>query len=71
MIDLDAMLAVAEVPPGAEDDPLDLKSLQVVVLVEELESAFGIRLTGLDVTRANFVSRRAIRALLASKGVAT
>ena len=67
---LEQSLALVGAAPAAETSPLDLTSLQVVTLVDELERACGIHLTAHDVTRDHFRTRATLRALLAGKGVA-
>lgn len=36
------------------DEPLQLKSLELVMLVEAIEDAFGLRVAAADVTPENF-----------------
>lgn len=70
MTTLDDLLATVGVPPGHDDAPLDLGSLEVVTLVLEIEKSCGLRLAAKDVKRETFATRAALRALLESKGVA-
>lgn len=54
-------------PPADPDAPLELRSLQVVSLVDLIEATFDLLLTSDDITRANFATRRALAALLGSR----
>ena len=63
---LEEALRMVEAPAGDDDTPLELSSLQVVMLTEEIERAFDVRLGAREVTRENFATRRALRALLGS-----
>lgn len=51
-------------PPASDDAPLSLSSFALVVLVEELEDAFGVRISAAQVTPENFGSVGAIVALV-------
>ncbi len=68
---IDALLSAVDVGPGSDDDILELSSLDVVLLVEEIESVHAVVLGATDVTRENFRTRAALRALLVSKGVSS
>jgi acyl carrier protein len=58
-------LELIGVDPALPDDAiLTLTSLQVVTLVEHLEQELDVELDGRDVTRENFSSKRALRALV-------
>ncbi len=63
-------LELVEVDASVADDAiLELTSLQVVMLVEHLESELQILFDGNDVTRENFSTKKALVALLAKKGI--
>jgi hypothetical protein len=66
---LDEILSLLGVPHGAEDDPLELTSLQVLMLVEEIEASASFVLPAKEIRRDAFGTRRALRAFLASKGL--
>lgn len=55
-------------PPASDDTPLALSSFALVVLVEELEDAFEVRISAAQVTPQNFGSVRAIVALVTGGG---
>ncbi len=67
MIDLEPLFALVSLEGVDEDAPLELDSLHVVTLVEEIERVFGVQMRSTDAARANFASKRAIRALVERK----
>ena len=67
---IDELLAAVHARPGGPDDPLGLSSLQVVHLVDTIAAVTGVVLRAADVRADAFATRRALRALLASKGLA-
>jgi acyl carrier protein len=66
---LDDLLSVIGIPPGDEDAPLEIRSLDVVTLVLEIEERCGVRLATTEVRRESFATRAALRALLRTKGI--
>lgn len=61
-------LELIEIDPAIpETQTLDLGSLQIVMLVEHLESELDILFDGNDVTRENFASKATLLALLERK----
>ena len=59
-------------PPVTDvDEPLSLDSLQVMRLVDFLESELNFRVDDLELTAENFESLRALERLLDGKGVRT
>jgi hypothetical protein len=65
---LEEMLSLVGAPAGGDDDPLELSSLQVLLLVEEIEISFALKLAASEVRRETFATRRALRALLLARG---
>lgn len=63
---LAALVATVGAEPASDGD-LHLSSLQVVMLVAQLETTFDIVLTSRDVTRKNFRTVAALGAMLATK----
>ena len=59
------LLAAHVEPPASDDAPLTLSSFELVVLVEALEDAFGVRVRPADVTPEHFGSVARIAALVA------
>jgi acyl carrier protein len=59
-----ALLATHLEPPADDHAPLVLSSFALVVLVEELEDAFGVRIAAAEVTPENFRSVASILALV-------
>lgn len=51
-----------------DDAPLDLRSIEVVVLVDLLESTFDVVFGSDDVRPEHFATRRTLAALLIAKG---
>lgn len=66
---IDALLAAVHARPGGLDDPLGLSSLQVVHLVDTIAAVTGVQLAAADVRAEHFSTRRALGALLATKGI--
>lgn len=60
-----ALLASHVGPPASDDAPITLSSFELVVLVEELEDAFGLRISAAQVTPENFRSVASIVRLVA------
>jgi acyl carrier protein len=58
------LLATHLEPPASDDAPLVLSSFALVVLVEELEDAFGVRISAAQVTPENFGSVARIVAMV-------
>ena len=63
---LDLLSAHAD-PPADPEAPLELESLSLVLLGEEMEERFGLRVAARDVVPANFGSVAAMTAFVASK----
>jgi hypothetical protein len=53
--------------PDDDEAPLDLESFVVVVIAEELEPRFGVRVQAREVVKANFGSVARLTAYLAGK----
>lgn len=53
--------------PMGDDEPLEVDSLTIVMLVEALEDLFGIRIAPRDLTPEHFATVRSLAALVESK----
>lgn len=69
MTTLDDLLSVVGIASGDDDAPLEMRSLDVVTLVLEIEDRCGVRLATSEIRRESFATRAALRALLRAKGV--
>jgi len=67
---LDDLLSVIGIAKGDDDAPLEMRSLDVVTLVLEIEDRCGVKLATNEIRREAFATRGALRALLREKGVA-
>jgi acyl carrier protein len=61
-----ALLAELGDVPASDDAPLELDSLRLVLLVEELEAELGVRVAARDVTPEHFGTISEIAAFLES-----
>jgi acyl carrier protein len=51
-------------PPAGLDEPLELESLELVMVTEALEDEFNLRVRATDVVPANFGTLRALIAFV-------
>lgn len=63
-------LIIGSLKPGAQPAALALESLEVVELVEALESGFALSIPAREVTEENFTSVDSVAALMQRLGAA-